>query len=367
MAANQGLEGIEIADTRLSLVDGENGRLIYRGHWAKELALNHSFEDVVHLLWFGHLPDENEQQAFRKKLASFAFLPDYIKNILSQLPTDIDPMSALRTGISAVGTKDYGYPPTSDQALETLAKTCSIIPFFYHQTQGTTAVEPREDYSIAENYLYMLHGKEPSEAHARALDAYLILTAEHGMNASTFSSRVATSTRADLISAVSAAISTLKGPLHGGAPSEVDDMLEAIGTKDNAEPWIRAELEKGKRLMGFGHRVYKTQDPRAEALRTIASKFAGEDPWFQLGLHVEEVAIKLLNEYKPGRALYTNVEFYAAAVLRGVAIPRPLYTPTFTLSRTAGWVANVMEQTENNRLIRPKSNYIGDKPTSPQD
>jgi citrate synthase len=208
----------------------------------------------------------------------------------------------------------------------------------------------------------MLKGTDPSPAHVRALDAYLILTQEHGMNASTFAARVVTSTRSDLVSAVTAAIGALKGPLHGGAPSEVTAMIEAIGTKENAEPWMRRALENGERLMGFGHRVYKTLDPRASALRTVASELAADDPWFELATHVEQVALRLLAEHKPERKLNTNVEFYAAAVMRAVGLPDELFTPTFAMSRTVGWCAHVMEQAANNRLIRPESIYVGKMP-----
>jgi citrate synthase len=202
----------------------------------------------------------------------------------------------------------------------------------------------------------------PEGAHTEALSAYLILTMEHGMNASTFSARAVASTESDLISAIVGAIGSMKGPLHGGAPSGVTDMLEAIGTKEQAEPWLRAALQRGERLMGFGHRIYKTTDPRAIALSEVTRRVAGEDPWLDLANHVEETAQALLAEFKPHRRLYTNVEFYAAAVMRAIGLPSELFTPTFTASRMVGWTAHVLEQATVNRIFRPQSTYVGPMP-----
>lgn len=362
LTIHKGLEGVVVTDTQLSLVDGEKGHLIYRGFWAKELALKYTYEHVAYLLWHGRLPSDEELRTFREQMADARVLPDYLKAIIDRIPANVDMMSVLRTAVSALGDDTYGWPPTVEQAMAVTAKVPTIIAYRYRRANGQEPLEPRRDLSHTANYLYMLFGKEPPAAHVSALDAYLILTAEHGMNASTFSARVTTSTRSDLISAVTSAIGTMKGPLHGGAPSEVDETLIAIGTKENAEPYLRSLLERGERIMGFGHRVYKTRDPRAEALSVVAKRVAGDDPWLDLAVHVEEVAIKLLAEYKPGRNLYTNVEFYAAAVLRAVGLPKELYTPTFTLSRMAGWTAHVLEQAADNRLIRPQSVYTGPMP-----
>ncbi|MCK9905554.1 citrate synthase/methylcitrate synthase, partial [Frankia sp. Cpl3] len=224
---------------------------------------------------------------------------------------------------------------------------------------GKEPLAPNADLDHTANYLYMLKGEVPKDAHVRALDAYLILTQEHGMNASTFAARVVSSTRSDLVSAITAAIGALKGPLHGGAPSEVTEMIEAIGTKENAEPWMRKKLESGERLMGFGHRVYKTIDPRATALSGVASELSANDPWFDLATHVEKVGMELLKEFKPDRKLHTNVEFFAAAVMRAVGLDDSIFTPTFAVSRVVGWSAHVLEQAANNRIIRPQSNYTG--------
>lgn len=363
---NPGLEGVVVAETDLSLIDGQRGHLVYRGYWAKELALKYTFEEVVYLLWFGKLPNEKELVTLQAQLAEARSLPSYIRTILESLPEQVDMMSSLRTAISSLSSEMSIGENTVEQAVSLLAKIPTMIAYRYRCINGKKPLEPRSDLSLTANYLYMLHGEEPPKAHERALEAYLILTAEHGLNASTFTSRVVASTRSDYHSAITAAIGALKGPLHGGAPSEVEDMLDQVGTTENAEPWLRKRLEQGERLMGFGHRVYKTKDPRAEALHQVATELAHEEPWFHLAVHVEKVATQLLEEYKPGRRLYANVEFYAAAVLRAVKLPKTLYTPTFTLSRTVGWSAHILEQIATGRIIRPQSTYVGKMPVDPQ-
>ncbi|MFD1408438.1 citrate synthase [Kroppenstedtia eburnea] len=355
-----GLEGIAVTETELSLVDGEKGHLVYRGHWAKELAVSQTFEAVVYLLWYGHLPGKEEEQCFRDLLASQRELPVQVTEMLERLPRKMDLMSVLQTAVSSLATAEE--TPSRELAVSVLAKIPTLIACRYHLLRGSRMPKIRRDLSHTAHYLYLLQGREASPAQIRALEAYLILTAEHGMNASTFAGRVVASTGSDLFSALTAAIGALKGPVHGGAPSEVEGMLEAVGSVEEAEPWIRRRLEAGERLMGFGHRVYKTQDPRAEALRKVSEGLSGEDPWFHLAVEVERTALRLLEEYKPGRRLHTNVEFYAAAVLRAVGLPKELYTPTFTLSRTAGWCAHILEQMTHNRIIRPQSVYTGAMP-----
>jgi citrate synthase len=357
-----GLEGVVVARTELSLVDGENGFLVYRNHWAKDLAIERTFEEVAHLLWFGHLPDAEELNRLRADLAANRALPSHVKEAIDLIPADVDMMSVLRTGVSLLGQAEHDWPPTMEQVISLTAKVPTIVAYRQAKLEGREPLEPRSDLGHTANYLYMLQGREPSQAHVRALDAYLILTQEHGMNASTFTARVVSSTRSDLISAITAAIGALKGPLHGGAPSGVIEMMEQIGRRENAEPWLRRALENGERLMGFGHRVYRTRDPRSEALRVVASRLSADDPWFDLATHVEQVALRLLAEYKPGRRLNTNVEFYAAAVMRAIGLPDTLFTPTFAVSRTVGWCAHVLEQAANNRIIRPESLYIGQMP-----
>ncbi len=354
-----GLDGVYVAETDLSLVDGERGLLVYRGHWAKELALRVGFEEVVHLLLRGHLPDEHRLQELKAQLAAGRTIRGHVRSVIDLLPPNMEMMSVLRTAVSAMGTDELQWPPDEEQALAVIAAIPTIIAHRYHKLQGTAFPGVRTDLDHAANYLYMIHGAVPHRSHIRALNAYFVLTADHGMNASTFAGRTISSTQSDLISAITGSIGAMKGPLHGGAPSEVIQMLDEIGTSENAEGWIRDKLARGERLMGFGHRVYRTRDPRATALREVVRQLAGEDPWFDFALHVENTAIRLLEEFKPGRKLYTNVEFYAAAVLRTVALPERLFTPTFTASRVAGWTAHLLEQAPVNRIFRPQSTYTG--------
>lgn len=359
MAKVTGLEGIVAAETDIGLVDGENGFLVYRGHWAKDLAVSRSFEEVSHLLWYGSLPQAEELVSLQQRLAEQRELPEQLRRLIDVLPLQLPMMSVLQTVTAAIG---YEWPPAPEQAISLTAKLPTIIAYRYRQQLGLDFVEPDPGLGHAANYLYMLSGKRPEEAHSMALNAYLVLGMEHGMNASTFAGRVVLSTRSDMASAVSGAIGAMKGPLHGGAPSEVTAMLEEIGTKANAEPWLRSKLENGERLMGFGHRVYKTRDPRAEALRLVTSGLTGQDPWFDLAIHVEETAIRLLEEYKPGRRLYTNVEFFAASIMRAIQLPSELFTPTFTAARVVGWTSHLLEQASINRIFRPQSLYTGPQP-----
>lgn len=362
MPIARGLRGIVVAETSLSLIDGERGRLIYRGHEAGRLARERSFEAVAHLLWLGRLPDRAEAEAFGAAQAAERALPDWVIQVIDALPADIDMMSGLRTGVSALGTRAFTYPPTAEQAMMLAAKVPTIIAHRWRRLHGQEPVAPRPDLGHAANYLYMLTGELPSAAQVGALEAYLILTAEHGMNASTFSGRVTASTEADLIAAVTTAIGTMKGPLHGGAPSHVDDMLAEIGGRENAEAYLRGKLSRGERIMGFGHRVYKTRDPRAEALSAVARQLAGSDQRLDLATYVEDLVVRLLAESKPGRRLYANVEFWAAAVLKCVAMPTELYTPTFTVARVVGWTAHILEQAADNQLMRPDARYVGPDP-----
>lgn len=359
---NLGLEGIVVAESSISRVDGERGELIYRGYWVEDVIKDHCFEDIVFLLWHGHLPSVSESEAFKHSLIENRELPTYIKEIIRCLPTTLTPMDVLRTVISALTVPGANWPPTIEQATVLFAKAPIIVAYYFNHINGVPERQSRNDLGHAANYLYLLHGAIPEKSHVRALEAYWMLSADHDMNASTFTSRVVTSTMADIVSAIVAAIGAMIGPLHGGAPSHVDEMLDAIGTEENAEPWLRRAIENGERLMGFGHRVYKTYDPRGAALKEIVKQFSDDNHLFKLSLHVEDVAVRLLNEYKPGRNLFPNLEFWAAGVLRTINLSKELYTPTFTLSRIAGWSAQIIEQSENNRLIRPSCVYIGAEP-----
>ncbi|MCL6452334.1 MAG: citrate synthase/methylcitrate synthase [Alicyclobacillus sp.] len=359
MVRVNGLEGVVVAETELSLVDGQQGRLLFRGYDAADLAVHRTFEEVAHLLWRGHLPTEAERVALERELREYRALPPEVDAVVRALPADRDMMSVLRTAVSALGvTRDW--PPAVDDAIRLTAVLPTVIAARAARLAGEEPVAPNPDLGHTANYLYMLRrGQVPAEAEVRTLEAYLVITMEHGLNASTFAGRVVTSTQSDVVSAMTAALGAMKGPLHGGAPSEVMTMLEEIGSEDAAEAWLRAALERGERLMGFGHRVYKTQDPRARALRDVVARFTGADPHFALAVRVEQEALRLLAEYKPGRQLYTNVEYWAAAILRSVGLPKPLYTPTFCCSRMVGWTAHVLEQAAHNRLIRPQSEYVG--------
>ena len=352
-----GLEGIVAATTALSKVEGTAGRLIYRGYNIHDLARTTSFEEVAYLLWFGQLPNQTQLADLKTQLAQQRTLPMAVVRVLNDLPTTSEPMDALRTAASAWGAGTITGKPTVEQAIALAARFPVFLAAFHRLRNGQEPLESRLELGHAANYLYLLTGKTPEEQHVQALDSYLVLLADHGMNASTFTARVVASTEADIVSATVAAVGALKGPLHGGAPSKVLDMLLAIGTIENAEPWLRNAITHGDRLMGFGHRVYKTYDPRSEELRELARLADPQE--FVLAHRVEELALALLEEEKPGHRLYTNVEFYSAVLLASVGLPGDLFTPTFAVSRVAGWTAHILEQIGNNRLIRPEADYTG--------
>ncbi len=357
---NIGLEGIAIAESKITHVNGLKGELVYRGHWAGELARDKSFEEVLHLLLFSLLPDAEQMEFVRSKLISLRRLTPEMKMVIRSIPAGVSYMAVLRSVLSLITVPEgTEYPPTTDQALSLIALTPTILAFRHACLNGTEPVEPHASLGHVENYLYMLNGREIGAGLVRPLTAYLILSMDHEINASTFTARVVVSTQADLVSAICAAIGALIGSLHGGAPSKVDDLLDEIGNEDRAEEVMRRKIEQGDRLMGFGHRVYKTWDPRAAALKYVAKHSTDSSELLQLSLHVESVAVRILEQYKPGRNLYPNIEFWAAAVLRSVNLPKDLYTPTFCCSRIVGWSAHALEQAENNRLIRPAAIYTG--------
>ncbi len=359
----EGLEGVVAATTALSHVFGEEGKLVYRGYDIHELAGKASFEEVAHLLWIGHLPNRAELNDLHQKLVANRELPAKLIDVLRLLPKEAAPLDALRTGLSAFGAMrtdlfDVEAKPTLDEAIALSARFPSILAAFFRLRQGLEPLPPKPEHNTAQSYLYQLFGKEPEERHWKPLDTYLVLLADHGMNASTFTARVIASTQSDICSALVGAIGALKGPLHGGAPALVLEMLQQIGSIENVDAWLAAALDRGERIMGFGHRVYKAEDPRAEILRSMAQQ-ASDPEFFALSRYVEERALALLHERKPGRRLYTNVEFYSAAVLAAVGLPGDMFTPTFAVARSVGWSAHVLEQVSNNRLIRPQSVFIG--------
>jgi citrate synthase len=352
-----GLEGIVAATTAISKVDGSAGRLIYRGYDIHDLARTCTFEEIAHLLWFGHLPNQQELSDLHAQFAAQRTIPSLVMQIIRELPAHTEPMDVLRTAVSAWGATSVTGQPTIEQAIAITARMPLFLAAFNRLRHGQEPVESRPELSHAANYLYSLTGELPKEEHVRGLNSYLVLLADHGMNASTFTARIVASTESDIASSLVAALGALKGPLHGGAPSKVQDMIREIGSVENAEPWIRDSITHGGRLMGFGHRVYKTADPRAEELRDMAR--IADPEGFVLAHHVEQTALALLAELKPGRRLYTNVEFYSAALMNSVGLSGDLFTPTFGISRCAGWTAHILEQVQNNRLIRPEAEYTG--------
>jgi len=302
-----GLEGIVAATTEISKVGGTGGKLVYRGYNIHDLARTTLYEEIAYLLWFGHLPNRQELTDLKSRFASERSIPDAVLQTLRLLPVETDPMDALRTAVSSWGAiAGIKGKPTVDQAIALTARFPVLLAAFDRIRHGKEPLQSQSELGHAANYLYVLTGQVPSEEHVKGINSYLVLLADHGMNASTFTSRIVASTESDIVSAIVAAIGALKGPLHGGAPSQVQDMLGEIGTTENAEPWLRDAITTGKKLMGFGHRVYKTTDPRAEELRDMA-KVADPDG-FVMSRRVEELAISLLDELKPGRRLYTNVE-----------------------------------------------------------
>jgi citrate synthase len=356
-----GLEGVISAETRLSAVDGEAGELIIAGFPVEELASRATFEEVVYLLWHDALPDTAQLAAFREELGVLRTLPGATLELLRAAAAETVPaMDALRmaAGTISLGGTDDPY----DQALALVARLPGIVAAYWRLLGGKEPVAPDPRLGHAANYLYMLTGKEPGAEEVRALETYLNTVADHGMNASTFAARVIVSTRSDVVSAVVGAIGALKGPLHGGAPGPALDVVFEIGEAGRAEPVLREKLERGERLMGFGHRIYKVRDPRADVLAAAAERLyatGGDGELYGLALEVEKTALELLAEHKPGRNLQTNVEFYTALLLHGLGTSAELFTPTFAVARVAGWTAHCFEQQALDRLIRPQSAYVG--------
>jgi citrate synthase len=358
MTVAKGLEGVVVDTSGICLIDGNAGRLIYRGYDIHDLVSNLSFEEAAYLVWNGNLPNQTQLNDLKKILEQERPIPAHLTTAIRNLPTSSDTLDVLRTAISTVGTGIPLTRPDMSKAIAITAKIPTINAAFNRIRRGEEPIEPRPGLGHAANYLYMLTGKDPDPIKTDALNKYFIALADHGMNSSTFAARVVASTWSDMYSAITAAIGALKGPLHGGAPAPVLKMLQDIGKPERAEEWIRGELKAGRRLMGFGHRVYRTTDPRAEILREVASVTAEKD-LFALARQVEKTGNRVLQEYRPERRLYTNVEFYSAVVMHSVGLPPDLFTSTFAASRSVGWTANVLEQVANNRLIRPEIEYTG--------
>ena len=353
---NSGLEGVVAATTRLSLVDGERGELVIAGYHVGELAAHATFEETTWLLWHGELPSKPQLDSFRATLASLrALAPATVALLRECAGASLAPMDALRTAAGTISLR-------SEEPAGIVASFPSIVAAYWRLTKGMEPIAPRSDLGHAAGFLYMLNGEVPDPERVRGLETYLNTVVDHGLNASTFTARVITSTGSDLVSAVVGALGALKGPLHGGAPGPALDMVFEIGDAARAELVLRAKIEAGEKLMGFGHRVYKVRDPRADVLAQAAERMftrAGDMSLYTLARSVEATALRLLEEYKPGRRLQTNVEFYTALLLHGLGLDVSLFTPTFAISRVSGWIAHALEQRHANRIIRPQSEYVG--------
>ena len=359
-SASKGLEGVVAATTKLSDVRGLDGELIYCGYNINELAGKATYEEVVHLLHRGKLPNSTELAALKAELAAARKLPDGVIELIKQLPNDASPMRAIRTVVSALAC--YEPPEAQDsledqatRAIKLIAQVPVITAYFHLARQGKPLPESDPNLGEAANFLYLVDGEKPSEAKEKTIDMCYILHADHGMNASTFSARVTIATLSGMYSAITSAIGTLKGPLHGGANEGVIKMLQEIGSVEKVDEFVADCLKNKKKIMGIGHRVYKVLDPRAPHLQAMAKKLSGElgeTKWLDMSERIREIMVSEKN-------LYPNVDFYSATVYYSLGIPTDLFTPIFAIARTSGWTAHVLEQLADNRLIRPKSLYDG--------
>jgi len=354
--AQTGLDGVVAAATALSDVDGERGALTIAGFALEELAAHASFEETTWLLWHGELPRAAALARFRAELAAARPLAPATLAVLREcVAAGLDAMDTLRIVAGTISL-------TAADDVTPVAQCPVIVAAHWRMRAGLAPVAPRADLGHAASFLYLLDGREPDAERVRGLETYLNTVVDHGLNASTFTARVITSTGSDLVSAVVGALGALKGPLHGGAPGPALDMVFEIGEASRAEVVLRAKLARGEKLMGFGHRVYRVRDPRADVLAAAAERLftrAGDMALYQLARHVEATALRLLEEAKPGRRLQTNVEFYTALLLHGLGLDASLFTPTFAMSRVSGWIAHASEQRRAGRIIRPQSEYVG--------
>ncbi len=364
--AKKGLEGIVVADSVTSLVNGAEGKLIYEGYKIEDLAANALFEEVVYLLWNGRLPKAAELEALRKSIAEGAVLPDGVIQFLKSIPKDADPMFVTEAAVATLAfydpdSSEVTIEATQRKAVRLTGQITTICAAWDRIRKGEEPVAPRADLNLAQNFVYMLSGTDPDKTTSDAINVYLVLLAEHGMNASTFTSRVVTATGSDIHSAIVAAIGALKGPSHGGANAEAMRMFVEIGEPENVQPWFDKNIKNGdRRIMGIGHRIYKALDPRAAILREHAERLAqssGNTKWFQIADDLANAA--LADEYFISRRLYPNVDYFSAILLYTINLDIDMFPPLFAMSRIAGWSAHVIEQMKNNRLIRPDVNYVG--------
>ncbi len=359
----KGLEGIIAAETELSYVNGTEGILEYVGIPINQLAENSTFEESVFLLWNRRLPTESELAHFSKEIRSNYALSPHTIELLKHIPTTAGPMHALRTAVSYIACMDPDADSINPEmirrhGISLMGKIPTIIAYFDRMRKDLPILEPDTSLSVAENFLYMLNGEKPNETMSKALDVCLIIHADHGLNASTFTSRVVISSTSDVYSAICAAIGSLKGPLHGGANERVMKMLREIGSEENAEAFIRDRYARKDKIMGFGHRVYKTHDPRATYLKVMAKDLAGQtghEHLFNISHTVEQVMYELV----AAKGIYPNVDFYSATTYRSIGLEIDLFTPMFAMSRIGGWIGHILEQMEDNRIMRPKALYTG--------
>ena len=371
-----GLRGVVLTETRLSMIDGEAGKLVIGGFPVEELAPNASYEEVLYLLWHDRLPNAEQLRALRAEMAANRDLPDVTLTVLRKAAErKLPPMNALRMGADTLSLVDSDPESTSKEAnlkraLGLVARFPAVLAAYWRLLRGDAPLEPNPEIGHAENFLYMLTGEAPSRAVVRALETYLNTVIDHGMNASTFAARVIASTRSDLLSAVVGAVGALKGPLHGGAPGPAMDMVFEIqgrarsssrSVAEEAEAWVGEKLSQGERIMGFGHRVYRVRDPRADVLSKAAEALFGakDGQLYEDAKAVEGVVLRSLKQHKPNLSLQTNVEFYTALVLHGVGLESHLFSSIFAISRVGGWTAHVLEQLEEDELIRPSTLYGG--------
>jgi citrate synthase len=362
---SKGLQGVVAAETTISMVDGAHGVLVYGGYPIEDLAENATFEEVCHLLWYGELPDREQLAALRRRFADALTVPDGVLQVVRLVAPGAHPMASLRTAVSALSAFD---PEAEQNSLEAAdrkavrltAQAITLTAAIQRIRQGQEPVPPRADLSLAANLLYMIRAVVPDAIEERIIDAALTLHAEHGMNASTFAARVTAGTLADMHSAVTSGIGALKGPLHGGANEQVMKMLLEIESPDNAAQWVRDTLAAGRKVMGFGHRVYRTLDPRAPILMKLAERLtesAGNKRWLQISVAIQQTMREEMD--RKGKQVHPNVDFFSASVYYTLGIPLDLFTNLFACARMAGWTAHIMEQMRDNRLIRPESTYIG--------
>lgn len=349
----KGLKGVVAVETHIASVDGENGVLRYRGKTIEEVVDGGTFESVAAYLW-----DVEAAQAERV-LQRGRELGEQNIEFLKTVPRDLSLMDQVRTVMSTLATPYVLAHSNEEQAMLLAGAIPVVTAAAYRMTNGHSPVSPDPALSHVANYLYMISGKKPTDTATRALETYLITTMEHGMNASTFAARVTVSSESDLPSGLVSALGTMKGPLHGGAPSGVLTLLDEIKQNGSIKAVIQQKLDRGERIMGFGHRVYKTEDPRSLVLRHACERLGEEQAWLSLAVEAEKEIIRLLDLHKPGRRLYTNVEYYAAAIMKSIDLSPELFTPTFSVARSVGWTAHIGEQLSDNVIFRPESVYVG--------